>query len=81
MEIGEGAKGHVGSKVRLPSVASLLKMLPRASATACILRLNECFQQGYIFIFKVSSNQKMFVYPKLRVKFQTMLWVPMGQFS
>lgn len=67
MEIVKGAKGHVGPKVRFPSVASLLKMLPRASANASILRLNECFQQGYIFIFKVSTNQKIFIPSKSQV--------------
>lgn len=40
----------VGPKVQFVSMACLLKILPRKSADARILRLNECFQKGYIFI-------------------------------
>ena len=32
------------------SMASLLKILPRKSVDASILRINECFQEGEIFI-------------------------------
>lgn len=48
-----------GPKAQLPS---LLKSLPRTSADAQILRFNQCFQKGSIFICNVSTSQNVFMY-------------------
>lgn len=80
--VSDARKAH-GPIVQFPFMASLLKILPRKLADARILQLIKCFQKGYISIFNVSTNQNMFIciYPKLSIKFYTLLWVCTGQLS